>query len=96
MAATTEVTHLQLSPRIRLEPGDEFRNIKGTGPYYGQAKTRLGPFGTFTLLGFEQNRTRVYVHAEKDGRHYTLYVAGPRYQEDGGSVYEPFRLKKVS
>ena len=90
------ITSLQLSPRVSLEAGDSFRTLKGSGPYYGESKTRLGPHGTFKLLGFEQNRTRVYAIAQQDGRTYTLYVQGPRYQEDGGSVYEPFKLKKVS
>lgn len=90
------VTELQLSPRVSLKPGDSFRTVRGTGPHFGESKTPLGPFETFTLLSFIQKRTRLYGEARSESGTHVLYLKGPKYKSPGGSTYEPFKIKKVS
>ncbi|WP_437230118.1 hypothetical protein SH661x_001792 [Planctomicrobium sp. SH661] len=89
------VEHLQLSPRVALRPGDQFRTTQGSGPLFG-GKHHLGPFSTFRLLQLEANRTRIYATAMdvKNGTTHTLYVSGPRYKT-GDTVFIPFKVRKV-
>lgn len=89
------VEQLQLSSRIALKPGDQFRTVKGTGPLFG-GKHALGPYSTFRLVQLERNCTRVYAEAVdvRSCQTHTLYVSGPRYQQ-GDTVMVPFKVRKV-
>lgn len=89
------VEQLQLSPRVVLKPGDLFRTMKWSGPLYGEHP--IGPFGMFTLIRLEANRTRVYAEAidHETGMTHTLYVKGPRYKSRG-FTFKVFKVRKTT
>lgn len=88
----------QLSPRVTLRPGDQFR-VTG-GPYYKLAsgeRVSMAARGTFTLLAVEHGRGgRVQLLGYGTGGYAVLHVAGRRRSRVPGLVARPYKIRRAA
>lgn len=96
---------LQLSPRVVLRPGEQFRAGRG-GPRYG--KDSLGVRGAFECRRIWRRGSRVFIdcvelaalagNAIGYGRAFTLFVEGKPYRSAHcpGVVHVPYKLRRLA
>lgn len=91
------MTGYQLSPRVILHPGDQFR-VAG-GPYYRLASGERVPMaarGTFTLVEVLRGRgERVSLLGYGREGFALIHVAGRRRSRVPGLVARPYRVRRV-
>lgn len=93
------MTALQISPRIRLQPGDRVK-ITGGETWRGQ---RIGVRGLFEFRGCrEDRRGRTFADVVRidDGRrsqHYTLFAGGKPFRRAAlpHMIFRPYRFRRV-
>lgn len=90
-----EVHAYPIDSKRVLRKGQRFRPIAGSGPrYHGEPN---GETGRFVCLRIWRRGDKLYCYArnEKRGGVYTLYLDGPAYETNVGSIMYPYRLKLV-
>lgn len=105
MRRSIEQETLQLSPRVVLRPGEQFRAGRG-GPRYG--KDSLGVRGAFECRRIWRRGSRVFVDCVEIaaiegkligyGRAFTLFVEGKPYRSAHcpGVVHVPYKLRRLA
>lgn len=85
----------QISPRVTIEPGDQFK-VAG-GPYYKTADGRKLPMaarGTMRLIEVIRHRSRVHLLAHGVEGFCLLHVEGRRRSPVPGLVARPYRVTR--
>jgi len=90
------VSTYQLSPRVRLQPGDRIR--VSSGPYcrLGGQRIPVAARGLFTIVEVVHERSRVYLLGYGAGGFAVLHVAGRRKSRIPGLVCRPYRIRRAA